>query len=137
MVHSDLIFWQKSSCKRRRFLSISENQVSGSQSCQKHVLAILADSGGPSLLLLTERWPAPLATSTLPESGNIEIRLLASGRPSKRSVGARKACTTRGSPVYMTCSGSYSAREAPPIKVAGGQESTFVRIQGMRILYWF
>ena len=137
MVHSDVIFWSKIVCKRRRFLSISQNRLFTIQSSQDPVRHVLPDSGGPSLHPLTE-CPADLKVSWLPqESGNMRTGLLATGGPSKWSLVVTSL-------TYMTCGTCterchvrYSARRAPPIKYSGGPESAFVKFPGMEILYRF
>ena len=86
MVHSDLIFWSLFPCKRRRFLSDIDIQSFLSQGSQDPVQPVLADSGGLSLHLLTEPSAGVNRLTLPPKSGNMRIRLLASARPSKRSL---------------------------------------------------
>ena len=93
MVHSDVIFWLRKVCKRRRFLSDLVSRLFLSQSSQNPFQPVLMDSGGLSLPPLTE--PSAGANRlTLPqESGNMETRPLPSGGPSKRSMCAHMVCT--------------------------------------------
>ena len=99
------------------------------------VPAILADSGGPSLLLLTEVLPAFRDSWLLSESGNMRNRLLASAGGSKWSlrVTAHDVYTAGMMRTGVMC--PYSALRAPPIKYSGGQKSDFAEIHEAEILY--
>ena len=135
MVHSDLIFWSVFSCKRRRFLSDLRTSPFPGQPGQDRFWPVLSNSGGPSLPSLAS-WSAGLKPADLPpESGNIGIRLLASGGPSKRSFGLLDGAVT--CPVRVQYGGGwwYSARRAPPIKVAGALFHDFAGIQEAEIPY--
>ena len=111
--------------------------LSGSQSCQKAVLAILANSGVASLHSLTEVWPAPAGHPQPPESGNNGIRLLASAEGPKVTIAVSASWSEGSGSGARGGMVANSARRAPPIKVAGGQNQASVEIPGMRILYWF
>ena len=135
MVHSGIIFWPKKLCKRRPFLSDLGMCLSGHQVARKWFHPVLADSGGASLHWLTEVLAGSSQHCLPPESGNIELRLLASGQGPKRALRARTACTTMTSAVYNELRYAVRVPGVPPIKVAGAQKSTFARIPGSEILY--
>ena len=117
MVHSGIIFWPESSCKRRRFLSDLSLPLFPSQSSQNPVRPVLLDSGGASLPPLTEWWPARSWPPPPPESGNIKRRLLASVRGSEWSFGARKACTTCAQRTLATVTWPAWCPGGPPYKL--------------------
>ena len=112
---------QKSCVKGGVFFPIQDPSLSGRKVARKTFQPELPDSGVPSLQLLPERSLGHQGARPRQESGNIERRLLASAEGPKRSLGA--VGRVHDMHVHVMHGGmvAYSARRAPPIKVAGVQ----------------